>query len=110
MLNLTVTGIRLNEARFYGGTIYANFVVGLARPDAVPISERPQDWQIDTTRYPEIAAKLAELQPLITAAYMYEAALTDSPNQEYIPPAPEPEPEPPAEPVDEPAEGDPISD
>lgn len=95
-LSLTVTAVRPNEFRCYGNTVYTNFVISLARPDGVQVDSRAQDWQIDVTRYPEIAAHVEALQPLLTAAYLFEAQMVPDPQQTYIPLPP---PEPPAEPA-----------
>jgi hypothetical protein len=94
-LPLTVISVEPNEFRVYGTTAYTNFAVKLARPDGVPVETRAQDWQIDLTKYPEIAAHVEALRPLLTQAYLFEAQMAAEPGQTYVPPAPpEPAPEP----------------
>jgi hypothetical protein len=88
MLTLQVTGVRPNEFRVYGSTVYTNFAVTLARPDGVPVETRAQDWQFDTAKYPEIAAHVEALLPLLTGAYLFEASMLPDPGQTYVPPAP----------------------
>jgi hypothetical protein len=88
VLTLNITNIVPNEFRIHGNTIYADFIVELARPDGVEVIPRSQAWQFDLARYPEMKTHIDALLPLLTSAYLFEAQMAADPGQAYTPPPP----------------------